>query len=100
MNIFETTHSGFLRPINSLNYIFKKVCYASGFKEEVLLKKTRKREIVEARQAYYLLAMQLSSKTLSEIGELTGHDHASVLHAKKNAHISAIKSIIKKTNLL
>ena len=62
--------------------------------------KTRKREVVEARQAYFLLSMILTENSLSEIGNLVNRDHATVLHAKQNEHLKSIQNIIEKTQLL
>jgi len=84
----------------SLEYILEKVSKATKISVEALKTKSHKRENTEARQAYFLLAMKLTSKSLTEIGAIIPRDHATVLHAKKNAHLPKIKKIIKDTNLL
>ena len=56
--------------------------------------KTRKREIVQARQVSMYLAKKHTELSLSRIGELIGkRDHATVLHACKN--ISGLLDIDK-----
>ena len=50
--------------------------------DEVFLSKTRKREIVQARQIAMYLSRSLTKTSLSSIGsQLGGKDHATVLHA-------------------
>jgi hypothetical protein len=51
---------------------------------EDMLKKTRKREIVTARQEAMSLARKHTCLSLVKIGEMIGNkDHATVLHAEK-----------------
>lgn len=59
------------------------VCEYFNISREVLLSKTRKRQIVQARQiAMFLSRNHISNCSLSTIGaELGGKDHATVLHA-------------------
>ena len=58
------------------------VCSYFGISEEVFLSKTRKREIVQARQIAMYLSRNLTKTSLSSIGaQLGGKDHATVLHA-------------------
>lgn len=45
--------------------------------------KTRKREIVEARQIIMYFAMKLRLGTLQKVGDYFGKDHATVFHAVK-----------------
>jgi len=49
-----------------------------------ILAKTRKREYVMARGAYFWLAREYGKYTLKSIGDSANLDHASVLHALKN----------------
>ncbi len=83
-----------------LEEIFKKVSLASQLKEEALITRSRKREHVEARHAFFIIAIKKTQCSTAEIGKFLNRDHATVLHAKKNAHIPAIQTIIKNTNLL
>ena len=47
-------------------------------------KNTRQREYVMARCLYFHFARELTGKPYTEIGAITGHHHASVLHALKS----------------
>ena len=58
------------------------VCHYFGISDEIFLSKTRKREIVQARQIAMYLSRSLTKTSLSSIGaQLGGKDHATVLHA-------------------
>ena len=59
------------------------VCDYFKISKEELLSKTRKRQIVQARQiAMYMSRLHISNCSLSTIGaEIGGKDHATVLHA-------------------
>ena len=84
----------------TLDEILKRVSQASGLHEEALKLKTRKRKIVEARQAYMIIARLITDNSLEEIGTKVGKDHATVVYAFKNSHLTAIKNIISKTGLI
>ena len=58
------------------------VCSYFSISEEQFLSKTRKREIVQARQIAMYLSHTLTKTSLSSIGtQLGGKDHATVIHA-------------------
>ncbi len=58
------------------------VCGYFNMKLELLQSKTRKREIVQARQIAMYFSKNLTSSSLTAIGaEIGGKDHATVLHA-------------------
>ena len=60
------------------------VLACTNIKKEVVYVRTRKREIVEARQLIQYYAKKYHIASLSKIGELTGgYDHATVLHSYK-----------------
>lgn len=67
--------------------IIKDVCECVYLDTEDIYKKTRKREIVEARQMAQCIAHKLTDTvhiTLARIAELIGEqDHATVLHSSK-----------------
>ncbi|MCL2727611.1 MAG: chromosomal replication initiator protein DnaA [Bacteroidales bacterium] len=66
----------------SVNEIQKEVCNYFELKPEDLLSKTRKREIVQARQIAMYLSRNLTKTSLASIGvQIGGKDHATVLHA-------------------
>ena len=66
----------------SVNEIQKEVCNYFGLPPENLLSKTRKREIVQARQIAMYLSRNLTKTSLASIGaQIGGKDHATVLHA-------------------
>jgi chromosomal replication initiator protein len=56
----------------------------TGIDSEVMIARTRKREIVQARQLFHYFMKNGTNLSLAKIGELTGgHDHATVLHSNK-----------------
>ena len=66
----------------SIDYIQKVVCDYFDMPTELLKSKTRKREIVQARQLTMFFAKQLTKSSLATIGAQCGNkDHATVLHA-------------------
>jgi chromosomal replication initiator protein len=66
----------------SIEYIQKMVCDYFNLPIEVLKSKTRKREIVQARQISMYFAKKLTKSSLASIGaNCGGKDHATVLHA-------------------
>jgi len=66
----------------SIDYIQKVVCDYFGLPMEVIHSKTRKREIVQARQLAMYFAKKLTKSSLATIGLHCGNkDHATVLHA-------------------
>ena len=66
----------------SVEYIQKVVCDYFDLAIEVLKSKTRKREVVQARQIAMYLSKKLTKSSLASIGEQCGgKDHATVLHA-------------------
>ncbi|MBO7396857.1 MAG: chromosomal replication initiator protein DnaA [Bacteroidales bacterium] len=67
----------------NMDLIVKTVCEYFNITRDMLLSKTRKRQIVQARQiAMYECRNLISNCSLSTIGsELGGKDHATVLHA-------------------
>jgi len=68
----------------SIDYIQKIVCDYYDVNQDTMQSKTRKREIVQARQVAMFFAKQLTKSSLATIGsQLGGKDHATVLHACK-----------------
>ena len=68
----------------SVDYIQKTVCNYYGMQTDTLNSKSRKREIVQARQIAMYFSKQLTNSSLSTIGSIIGKkDHATVLHACK-----------------
>lgn len=66
----------------SIDYIQKVVCDYFELPLEVLKSKTRKREVVQARQLAMYFSKQFTKSSLSNIGmHCGGKDHATVLHA-------------------
>lgn len=71
------------KPI-TIEEIIAKVCAHYGLAESTIHTKTRKREIVQARQIAMYLAKKHTDHSSSKIGQLIGNrDHATVLHACK-----------------
>ena len=68
----------------SVDYIQKTVCEYFGLDVIALHSKTRKREIVQARQIAMFFSKSMTNSSLSTIGAKIGNkDHATVLHACK-----------------
>ncbi len=66
----------------SLDKIESTVCDYFGINSDALLSKTRRREIVQARQIAMYLGRNLTNISLASIGKRIGNkDHATVLHA-------------------
>lgn len=66
----------------SIDYIQKVVCDYFTLTLETLKSKTRKREVVQARQLAMYFSKSLTKSSLSNIGmHCGGKDHATVLHA-------------------
>ncbi len=71
----------------SIDYIQKIVCDYFNMPVELLRSKTRKREIVQARQIAMFFAKSLTKSSLATIGsQIGGKDHATVLHACKTVN--------------
>ena len=66
----------------SIEEITHKVCEFYHLKEEVIISKSRKQEIVRARQIAIYLASQYTNETTVQIGRaIGGKKHATVLHS-------------------
>ena len=71
----------------SIDYIQKVVCSYFDIGVEMLQSKTRKREIVQARQVAMYFSKSLTKSSLATIGaQIGGKDHATVLHACKTVN--------------
>ena len=66
----------------SIEYIQKVVCDYFDLPLEILKSKTRKREVVQARQISMYFSKKMTKSSLANIGaHCGGKDHATVLHA-------------------
>lgn len=71
----------------SIEYIQKVVSEYFNVPIELILSKTRKREIVQARQVAMYFSKNLTKSSLTTIGaKIGGKDHATVLHACKTVN--------------
>jgi chromosomal replication initiator protein len=71
----------------SIDYIQKVVCNYFDVPVDSLQSKTRKREIVQARQVAMYFSKNLTKSSLATIGaQIGGKDHATVLHACKTVN--------------
>lgn len=71
----------------SIDYIQKVVSEYFGLPYEILHAKSRKREIVQARQIAMYFSKRMTKSSLATIGSLIGgKDHATVLHACKTVN--------------
>ena len=66
----------------SIDYIQKVVCDYFSIPVDMINSKTRKREIVQARQLAMFFSKKMTKSSLASIGLHCGNkDHATVLHA-------------------
>lgn len=66
----------------SIEHIQRTVCEFYGLPEDLLRAKTRKQEVVTARQVAMFLAKQLTNSSLKTVGlHFGGRDHSTVIHA-------------------
>ena len=71
----------------SIDYIQKVVCDYFNLPVELMKSKTRKREVVQARQIVMFFSKSLTKSSLATIGmQCGGKDHATVLHACKTVN--------------
>jgi chromosomal replication initiator protein len=71
----------------SIDYIQKVVCDYFDLPIELLKSKTRKREVVQARQIAMFFSKKMTKASLASIGaQCGGKDHATVLHACKTVN--------------
>ncbi len=71
----------------SIDYIQKVVCNYFNLPLDQIQSKTRKREIVQARQVAMFFSKSLTKASLATIGtQIGGKDHATVLHACKTVN--------------
>jgi len=71
----------------SIDYIQKVVCDFFNVPVDMMQSKTRKREIVQARQVAMYFSKNLTKSSLATIGaQIGGKDHATVLHACKTVN--------------
>jgi chromosomal replication initiator protein len=71
----------------SIDYIQKVVCNYFSIPVDMLQSRTRKREIVQARQVAMFFSKNLTKSSLATIGsQIGGKDHATVLHACKTVN--------------
>jgi chromosomal replication initiator protein len=72
------------KKINTVEKIRDVVCEYFSLSVDAISTKSRKREVVQARQIAMYLSKQLTKNSLSSIGNTIGQrDHATVLHACK-----------------
>ena len=71
----------------NVGYIQKVVCDYFNLNTDAITSKTRKREIVQARQIAMYFAKNMTKLSLATIGaQIGGKDHATVLHACKTVN--------------
>ena len=73
---------GEVRTHITIEEIQQVVCHHLGIPEDLLRAKTRKQEIVNARQIAMYLSKELTNSSLKTIGlHFGGRDHSTVIHA-------------------
>lgn len=85
----------------TINYIKKVVCDYFGVKVEDIQTKSRKQEIVQARQIAMFFAKKYTKASLSTIGaEIGNKDHATVLYANKTVNNLQETDKLYKSNIV
>lgn len=80
----EYTTSELTRSETKIDTVIEYTCAVFGISTTKIKQKTRKREVVEARQAAMYLLGTFTKMSLKRIGlEFGGRDHSTVIHAKK-----------------
>jgi chromosomal replication initiator protein len=70
------------KKVLTVNKIQETVCRYFNLDEALVMSKSRKREIVQARQITSYIAKKYTNESLSHIGKIVGgKDHATVLHS-------------------
>ena len=64
--------------------IVRAVCQATGIPLENIRKKSRKRELVEARRCI-MYFMRKAGFSLQDVGKMFGQDHTTAIHALQKA---------------
>ena len=85
LNLAKQIVKNFVKNISreiSIDYIQKSVCEYFNVAQDLLKAKTRKREIVQARQLSMFLAKSHTKNSLKAIGQyFGGRDHSTVIHS-------------------
>ncbi len=85
VNLAKQIVKNFVKNISreiSIDYIQKTVCEYFKIATDLLKDKTRKREIVQARQLSMFLAKNMTKNSLKNIGQyFGGRDHSTVIHS-------------------
>ena len=69
---------------------------ANNINREEFISSSRKREIVDSRMIYFVVARNLGGYTLSELGKSVNRDHATVMYAIRNYdHLSGYDESMK-----
>jgi chromosomal replication initiator protein len=72
--------------MKTLDEILEGVCNFYGIEVAEVAVPSRQVELVKARQQYCHIAKEATKKSLREIGEKIGRDHATVIHACKQVN--------------
>lgn len=96
MSISPYIYAGLLNNhvINNLDNILSRVCQATGVCRDEIISKTRKKEVIAAKQAYCYYARKNTGYSFKKIGSLLAknYDHASVIHSvNKYANLLQVK---------
>ena len=84
----------------SMEDVVRKVSELSGISEQGIVGKSRKQEIVEARQTAMFLCRQILDSSLSSVGiYFGGRDHTTVMHAIKAVEKKQKEKIKIKDNI-
>lgn len=89
-----------LKPPVNIDHIQRVVCTFFDIPEDLLRAKTRKQEVVGARQVAMYLAKELTNSSLKTIGlHFGGRDHSTVIHAYQSVEDRLKSDPVFKQNL-
>ncbi|MBI3788315.1 MAG: chromosomal replication initiator protein DnaA, partial [Ignavibacteriales bacterium] len=89
-----------LKPPVNIDHIQRGVCTFFDIPEDLLRAKTRKQEVVNARQVAMYLAKELTNSSLKTIGlHFGGRDHSTVIHAYQSVDDRLKSDPVFKQNL-
>ncbi|MBI3587430.1 MAG: chromosomal replication initiator protein DnaA, partial [Ignavibacteriales bacterium] len=89
-----------LKPPINIDHIQRVVCTFFDIPEDLLRAKTRKQEIVSARQVAMYLAKELTNSSLKTIGlHFGGRDHSTVIHAYQSVEDRLKSDVVFKQNI-
>lgn len=83
MNCYAYVGTYVEKTLDIQELIFRAIKSALDIDTDLLTSKSRKRDIVEARQIFMYLMIKRTHKSLEKIGNVVNRDHSTAIHARK-----------------